>query len=266
MIDFYGQMFSLQEEALGHIHLPFLAPSADLLKVKAKDHFPLLSLADFKIDKKGAQDLFAKICRLSDAADDGLRSAAQRLKAAVDKRELQLEDLFKGLLTENDALFQATAERLQIDAPALIFICYHSLRPSIIKCAEQVQAHLEERLNWEKGYCPICGSLPGLSVLDDAGKRALVCGFCWHHWSINRQQCPFCENQDHKSLKYFYSEDEKEYRVETCDACMTYLKSIDIRLVDRPLYLPLDQVSSLHLDVKAQELGFGSGLKIDLQG
>jgi FdhE protein len=264
LLDFYGKMFSLQEEALFKVDVPAIDLETGLLAAKARSYFPLISVGDFKFDPGVSRDLCIRICQLSDSAEDGLRAAARRFKAAIDKDALQLEDLFAGLLTENSEMLNLAAGKMNMEAPSLVFLCYHSIRPSIVRCASQLQGFLDPHAEWPKGYCPICGSPPGLSVLDDAGKRAMACGFCWHQWRVNRGQCLFCENQDRKSQHYFYSEAEKEYRVETCDACKTYLKTIDMRLVDRPLYLPLEQVATLHLDIKAQELGFESNLKIDV--
>ena len=59
-------------------------------------------------------------------------------------------------------------------------------------------------------------------------------------------------------MSYFYSEEEKEYRVDVCDGCGKYIKTVDIRKTDRLLYPPLEQVSTLHLDIQAREKGLKS--------
>jgi FdhE protein len=83
-----------------------------------------------------------------------------------------------------------------------------------------------------------------------------VCGFCWHRWPTRRRACPWCGNVDAGTLHYFAPEQEPEYRVELCDGCQHYLKTLDLRHLERPAYLPLEQVASLHLDLKAQEMGY----------
>jgi FdhE protein len=266
MLEFYGKLFSLQEAALLRVDVPAIDVEPALLAVKTRDHFPLISLADFHIDQKASRELFYSICRLSNSAEDGLQAAARQLKAAIDQNTWQLEDLFAGLLAEDSAIFKSAAEALQADMQSLVFICYHSIRPSIVQCASQLKKRLKLNAHWPEGYCPICGSPPGLSVLDDAGQRFMVCGFCWHQWPVMRGGCPFCKDQKRQLQRYFYSETEREYRVDTCDSCKTYLKTIDMRALDRPVYLPLEQVATLHLDIKAQDLGFKSHLQLEVGG
>jgi FdhE protein len=90
----------------------------------------------------------------------------------------------------------------------------------------------------------------------------LICGFCWHPWPVKRVFCPFCENRDGKTLHYFYSEEEKDTRVDLCDNCKKYIKALDTKKVARLIYPPLEQLSTMHLDIKAQEMGFEPGIKL----
>jgi FdhE protein len=64
---------------------------------------------------------------------------------------------------------------------------------------------------------------------------------------------------------YLYSEEEKEYRVDACESCRKYIKTVDTRVLGRRAYPPLEQVASLHLDLKAAEAGYTAGLPIHLQ-
>ncbi len=125
-------------------------------------------------------------------------------------------------------------------------------------------AYLKPDEPWSKGYCPICGSAPILSFLADAGARTLICGFCWHDWQARRVYCPFCENTDNAKLQYLYNEEETDLRIDVCDKCKRYLKSVDTRKADRLIYPPLEQITTLHLDMKAREEGFEPGIKLYL--
>ena len=44
----------------------------------------------------------------------------------------------------------------------------------------------------------------------------------------------------------------------------TYIKAVDRRNADRIIYPPLEFVATLHLDIKAQEMGFNSGIQLEL--
>jgi FdhE protein len=135
----------------------------------------------------------------------------------------------------------------------------------LILCAKQLGHYLSSDPAWSKGYCPICGSLPALAVLDHDGRRSLHCGFCWHVWPTRRIFCPFCDNTEANSLPYLYSEQEKELRADTCEHCKKYIKTVDMRAADRTLYAPLEHVASLHVDINAQERGYASGSETTLQ-
>lgn len=99
-----------------------------------------------------------------------------------------------------------------------------------------------------------------MSALEGDGERFLFCSFCWHKWPVRRLVCPFCENDDSKTLHYFYTEEEREYRVNVCDKCKKYVKTVDTRKIDRFFYPPLEQIATLHLDMKANETGLERGV------
>jgi FdhE protein len=65
-------------------------------------------------------------------------------------------------------------------------------------------------------------------------------------------------------LHYLYSESEKAFRVDCCENCRKYIKTVDARSANRPIYPPLEQVASLHLDIKAREGGFEAGIPLHL--
>ena len=263
IVSFYGKIFMAQENAKSDININPIHIPAEVLAVKTREELPLVNMADFVVDVKAGQILFKKICHILQSATEEMATCADVLLTAVGD-SIQPADLFMSLLAADDDFFNKTAKKLNIDKKTLAFITYSSIKPSITMCAEQLSTYLEEDMQGEKGYCPICGNLPGLSTLHDEGKRFLHCSFCWHEWVSKRVYCPFCDNTDSKSLHYFFSEEEKDYRIYVCDNCKKYLKTIDSRKTDRLIYPPLEQVASLHLDFKAQEMGFESGMQLEL--
>jgi FdhE protein len=106
--------------------------------------------------------------------------------------------------------------------------------------------------------CPVCGARPQVAVLrpeGDGGKRFLVCSFCSTEWEFRRILCSVCGEQDHKKLPRYSAEDMSPVRVEACDTCKYYLKSVDMT-VDG-LAVPLvDEVATAALDVWAMDQGF----------
>jgi len=263
ILDFYGRIFEAQEMSKDRIQIQPLQISPEMRTVKAREKFSLIEIKEFLFDDIEAGKLFFFICNLAKEANPQLAADAETILQAADN-VIKTGELFSGLLNGEDTLYQKIAGELEIADTTLGFISYNSLKPSLSVCADQLSSYLNEEEPWLKGYCPICGSPPVLSILKDGGDRSLICSFCWHPWSVKRIFCPFCENRDGQTLHYFYNEDEKEFRVDLCDNCKKYLKALDSRETERTIYPPLEQISSLHLDYKAKEMGYESELQFSM--
>ncbi len=126
-------------------------------------------------------------------------------------------------------------------------------------CAEFLRSRA--RLQWEAyslSLCPFCNRKPTLGVLrplGDGGRRSLVCGFCLAEWEFRRLVCAGCGQEDHAKLPVYTAEALPYIRVECCDACHTYMKTID--LTKNGLAEPLvDELASVPLNLWAQEHGY----------
>lgn len=116
-------------------------------------------------------------------------------------------------------------------------------------------------LHWD-GYtqsiCPFCGRQPGLGVLrplGDGGQRSLVCSFCAAEWEFRRIVCASCGEEDHRKLPVYTAGELPHVRVECCDTCKRYLKTVD--LTKSGLAEPLvDEIAAVPLDLWAQERGY----------
>jgi FdhE protein len=125
--------------------------------------------------------------------------------------------------------------------------------------AERLAATLQtQSADSSASVCPVCGARPQVAVLrpeGDGGKRFLVCSFCSTEWEFRRILCPMCGEQDHKKLPRYSVEDMPSVRVEACDTCKYYLKSVDMT-VDGLAAPLVDEVATAALDVWAMERGF----------
>jgi FdhE protein len=106
--------------------------------------------------------------------------------------------------------------------------------------------------------CPFCNRKPALGILrqqGDGGRRSLLCGFCLTEWEFRRLICPGCGQEDHAKLPVYTAAELPYIRVECCDACQTYIKSID--LTKNGLADPLvDELASVPLNLWAHEHGY----------
>ena len=115
---------------------------------------------------------------------------------------------------------------------------------------------------YSHSLCPFCNRKPGLAVMrqmGDGGQRSLICSFCLAEWTFRRIVCASCGEQNDRKLPV-YTADEFDYiRVECCDSCQHYLKTVD--LTKNGLADPVvDEIATAHLDLWAGEHGY---LKIE---
>lgn len=112
----------------------------------------------------------------------------------------------------------------------------------------------------EQCACPFCGGPPQLAVLrhdagNDGGGRALVCATCATDWPIRRILCPHCGSEDERRLGYYHTPDVEHVRVDACEACRYYLKSVDLTKLGVAIPL-VDEVATGALDLWARERGY----------
>ena len=112
--------------------------------------------------------------------------------------------------------------------------------------------------NYARSLCPYCGRKPACGVLrpeGDGAKRSLICSFCSSEWEYRRIVCPACEQQDVERLPVYTAEDCAYIRMEACDVCKTFIKTIDLTKDGRAIPL-IDEIGSLPLTLWAQERGY----------
>lgn len=264
ILEFNGKLFAAQEGFKYKINLEPIKIEPDILSIKQQENFPLITLSEFRIDTDVAYDVLRHMTEIARDRNKKISSVARAVLLAVETGEIEKDELFRSLIEDGASLLTQKASQLKSDGHSAAYIIYSCIKPSLIYCRDQLSAYLQADMLWEKGYCPICGSLPGLSLLDNDGARHLVCSYCWHQWHAPRIYCPFCENRDNQTLQYFTNLEEKGYRVELCDTCKQYIKTVDKRKTTHYVYPPLELVSTLHMDLQAQDMGYQSGMGINL--
>jgi FdhE protein len=125
--------------------------------------------------------------------------------------------------------------------------------------AVSIRTRSSMRRNGPAPYrCPFCKRKPGLGVLrplGDGGQRSLVCSFCLAEWDFRRIVCPACGEENHAKLPVFTAEELKHVRVEGCDSCKSYIKTVDMTKsgLGEPI---VDEMASIPLDLWAQKQGY----------
>jgi FdhE protein len=108
--------------------------------------------------------------------------------------------------------------------------------------------------------CPSCKHPPLVSLLRedkqaDTVRRTLICSLCSFEWDFARVLCPNCKEEKPEKLPRYSAQEIPWMRVEACDSCKTYLKSVDLTLnwEAEPV---VDELASTPLDVIAREQGY----------
>jgi hypothetical protein len=110
------------------------------------------------------------------------------------------------------------------------------------------------------GYCPYCGGAPMISTrreipdAAEAAMRMLHCGLCGLEWKFNRACCPACLEEKPDNLPVYHSDAHPAVRIEACETCGRYVKSIDLTLDARPI-AEVDDVVSISMDLWAMDEG-----------
>jgi hypothetical protein len=111
-----------------------------------------------------------------------------------------------------------------------------------------------------RGRCPFCGGSPWVSVrregsLMEGARRMLSCALCGGEWLFERILCPACFEQDPHKLPSFRDEKYPAVRIEACETCHRYVKSLDLSEDARPIP-EVDDLVSIAMDLWASEQGY----------
>jgi FdhE protein len=138
----------------------------------------------------------------------------------------------------------------------IAFFVEESMRPALEILVEKFGDTIRKS-DWSEGYCPVCGKEPKIGeIREEEGHRFLYCTQCGIEWNYMRVKCPFCGNEEQKTLAYFTVEGDERYRVDVCDNCKRYIKTVDFRSTNEKADLEVEDIATIHLDMLANEEGY----------
>ena len=110
--------------------------------------------------------------------------------------------------------------------------------------------------------CPDCRRLAVCGVLreqrgesGDGSARSLVCALCCGEWLFRRAVCPACGNQNGERIVIYTAEQFPHIRVEACEDCRVYVKTVDVRMDSRAIP-DVDELAAAPLDLWARQHGY----------
>lgn len=233
----------------------------ETVKTHMKEGFSLIDKKDIKLDMDSATNLFKKMCRGLLRKDVNIAVEAKKISQAVRKKEVDLEELFRRVVEGDTGYVDFIANKAGLHRWLLNYLAESSIKPVFVAYAESLKGYVDQQ-SWYRGYCPVCGSQPERGELQmDFGERFLECSSCSFKWRFRRVVCPFCGNGDSQKLRYFNTEaDGKAYRVDVCDECKKYIKTMDLRELGSEVIPIVDDIGTLHLDIIAEKEGYTRGV------
>jgi FdhE protein len=106
--------------------------------------------------------------------------------------------------------------------------------------------------------CPFCSAKPSVGVLrpeGDGGKRSLICSVCSTEWTFGRIICSGCGEENVDKLAVYTASQFIHVRVEACDTCRRYIKTIDLTKNGRAVPI-VDELATIPLNLWATEHGY----------
>jgi len=111
---------------------------------------------------------------------------------------------------------------------------------------------------WRHGHCPACGSWPTLAERRGLDRsRWLRCGRCCAGWEVEPLWCSYCGERDHRQLGSLVVDGAGDtLKVDTCESCRGYLKSVAVLQALPPFELLLQDLETVELDLIAVNRGY----------
>lgn len=239
----------------------------DAVGTRLPEGVPILSGISYSFLKSELDCAFTALVPAAKAHFPAIASVLDRIEAEQRYGALELSHLAEEYLGGGLSGFREAARTSQLKRKGLGFMVHLALSTVLQSLAPSLAAKVGG-IRWNRGYCPICGSLPLISYLSKpqtapseflvggGGQRYLHCAVCGCDWHVNRQLCAACEKDDSDQHLYFNVEDAAGERVDICPHCAHYLPCIDLREVELAPHLDTLAVGLAHLDMLAQEKGF----------
>ena len=195
---------------------------------------------------------------------------------------VELGPVLQAALDGDRSAVEAAALAANVDPAAFGQLVELALQPVLWVAAIRIAATVgpETMDTWYRGFCPVCGSWPTLAELvGSERRRVLRCGRCGTGWSWIVLLCPYCGNDDHRTLGMLHEVADQAKdgpvplgepaaaagaRVDTCERCHGYLKAITAFSSYPAVRLAAEDVATLHLDIAAAEAGYRRPGNVDV--
>ena len=242
-----------QDKKAADLQLP-IAPG--VARKKWQTGRPLLTGEPLIISSSLFREILEELCLFLPFGET-VRMTLVRLLTSNFIAPSNMDTLFKDYITDSKTCIGQIADDTATDPTSVAFILHTALSP-FFKIYTTFYRKVFETAAWRRGICPICGFEPWMARLThENGRRMLACSLCHMEWGFHRLCCPFCKDDGQQpKLRYFTAGGDDAHRIDCCERCRRYIKTIDERVVDRTINLQVEDVITAHLDGLAEEQGY----------
>lgn len=258
LLDIMADILILREEYRQSMKDSIFCVEENLITQKMEGGLPLIDFTGKEYDLTRPKEYFNSLISI---AEKRMPEVAKNIISLIKNQQFNWEKMIRASFDHTEE--EADAEKLISGSDAaenldlIDLFAEESLRPELESVAEKY-GEIIARSNWTEGYCPICGKEPKIGEIrkEEEGKRYLFCHQCGFKWYFHRIKCPFCGNEEQHSLAYFEVEGEERYRVDVCNKCRRYIKTVELPKSSEEPNLDVEDIATLHLDMIAYDEGY----------
>jgi FdhE protein len=257
LLDIMADILILREEYRNSMKNPIFSVEENLITQKMEGGLPLIDFTGKEYDLTRPKEYFNSLISI---AEKRMPEVAQNIIDIIKSQQFDWEKMIRASFDrkteETDAQELLAGREAEENIDLIDLFTEESLRPELESIAEKY-GEIIEKSNWSEGYCPICGKEPKIGeIRGEEGKRYLFCHQCGFKWYFHRIKCPFCGNEEQHSLAYFEVEGEERYRVDVCNKCRRYIKTVELPKSSEEPNLDVEDIATLHLDMIAYDEGY----------
>ncbi len=258
ILEFYGALLKEQLKARGKIQREMTLEKAPTSSQEDEEG-PLLRGRKIPIDYEAAGKLFRSLCRVAKGRTPILKEGIEKIERATREGRIDMDRFLGEMALSESRYLEEVSSSIGLNRDILTFLGRASIQPFLIEAAAILKEGADLK-GWSENMCPVCGAPPLLSELAETeGRRMLICSICGHRWKGVRTVCPFCHTQDPKAHRYLFVEGDESVRIDVCEVCKKYIKTIDSRKMSQRIFPLLEDMGTIHLDMLAQGEGYQRG-------
>ena len=196
----------------------------------------------------------------------GAGDSARHLRDALTKGEIDAESLLRVSFARNQKAIRTSSIHMGL-APDLVWLLGELGSSVVAHRSQSALLNTPELQNgvrdWNRGYCPCCGSWPALLELL-SGSRVLRCSFCAASWELKSHRCIYCGNADNRFVAAAPDMARQDRRLELCGACGSYTKVIEVSSLTPFPLMAIEDLETMDLDEGAMGREYGRPPLVDL--